>query len=323
MTREMKRVVVLRTAWMERYQGPNEASVGGGAYVKEMGYGHEAFNFQPCEDGKVRGYVRTPRGGQIHVEKLGAEDHDAFAEDVTVFWVATHPTERRIRVVGWYDDAVVFRELQQVRAADRARRVLSEDDASSLIHVESSAWRLLPTGERSFEVPRASAGAPGGMGQSNVWYPPLQWARKLLAYRAEHEGTAPPPPIEWPVGNLASPSVRSMEEELAEEVRASGRGFITMGRRALGERLGVKRWTEKQAATAIEALWEHDILIHPEPHHAESILRLYDMSSPIGMIAYAILWPVDAGDDELLRAEARLRPSPESVEQQPEGGFAT
>jgi hypothetical protein len=55
-------MIFLRIGWMNRYQGQtaNDQITGGGAFVKEHGYGHEIFNFQPFQ-GRVFGYVQPRR----------------------------------------------------------------------------------------------------------------------------------------------------------------------------------------------------------------------------------------------------------------------
>jgi hypothetical protein len=91
-------VLVCRTAWMDFYRGTKgDKATGGGAYVKEVGFGHEVFNFLQGHDGAFRGYVRPPSPGwirdqRINIVRLGASKDDDRVEDVTVFWVATHPT---------------------------------------------------------------------------------------------------------------------------------------------------------------------------------------------------------------------------------------
>src|SRR5439155_2014732 len=90
---------------------------GGGAWVKEHGWGSEIFNFQPV-DGTYYGYARPPgkTGGhtsQIKIERLGGSAAHDTLDNVTVFWVATNPLFRSTWVVGWYRDATVFRRWQE------------------------------------------------------------------------------------------------------------------------------------------------------------------------------------------------------------------
>ena len=50
-------LLVCRTAWMDHYRGvtATDTPTGGGAWVKEHGFGHEAFNFKLS-----RRFIRNP-----------------------------------------------------------------------------------------------------------------------------------------------------------------------------------------------------------------------------------------------------------------------
>ncbi|MBK6514301.1 MAG: DUF3883 domain-containing protein [Polyangiaceae bacterium] len=198
----MSAVLVCRVAWMDFYEGVSgDKPRGGGAYVDQEGFGWEIFNFRKESDGAYRGYVRPPGRGdatdpRINVERLGAGPADDAIENVAVFWVAKHPHHGGSFVVGWYDEAKVFREW---RPSPRKRALPNGRDAGFMIEARSA--RLLPTDDRRFEIPRATADV-AGMGQSNIWYPPAAWAKKLLDYRhsvttgihAAPRGTRKPPP---------------------------------------------------------------------------------------------------------------------------------
>ncbi len=97
--------------WMERYEGllSGDEILGGGAYVKEEGRGHEICNFST--DGKwVYGSVRPP-GHEIDIERIGAKPSDESISGITVVWTASRPTGGTA-VVGWYEAATVFRNYQ-------------------------------------------------------------------------------------------------------------------------------------------------------------------------------------------------------------------
>lgn len=194
-------VLVCRTAWMDFYDGlgSGDAPVGGGAYVDESGFGHEIFNFR-AEEGWYRGYVRpvTPRRGvanqRINIGRLGAAAGDEAIDGVTVFWVATDRQRGGTRVVGWYEDARVFRAWQ---SSPKPRLLPNGDDAGFMI--EARHARLLPPDDRLFLVPRATSKVRG-IGQSNVWYVPDEFAPKLLEYRGRVEAGVLAPPPKAPVG---------------------------------------------------------------------------------------------------------------------------
>lgn len=173
---------------MDLYRGAKgDKPRGGGAYVKEEGFGHEVFNFLPDAHGVYRGYVRPPAQGpvrdqRINIDRLGAGESDDQLDGVDVFWAATHPALGGTRVVGWYENATVFREW---RPSPKKRTLPNGDDAGFMI--EAKSVRLLPTDDRLFTLPRASA-KQTGIGQSNLWYAPPEWAEKLLAYKKQVQG---------------------------------------------------------------------------------------------------------------------------------------
>src|SRR5437773_9055157 len=113
-------MVFLRIGWMNRYRGKtkNDEITGGGAFVRERGYGHEIFNFQPFK-GKVYGYVQPPGTGYnqasgpgININYLGASSDDEFISGALVIWVATSPQGGSF-IVGWYENATVYRYWQE------------------------------------------------------------------------------------------------------------------------------------------------------------------------------------------------------------------
>ncbi len=184
------RVLVCRTAWMDFYEGlRGDKAVGGGAYVEEHGSGHEVFNFRREPGGVYRGYVRPPghfrvKDQRINIERLGAAPDDDRVQNVAVFWTATDPALGGTKVVGWYDKATVYRGW---RPSPRKRLAEGKDTG---FMVEAKKAVLIPSDDRMFTLPRATA-LQTGIGQSNVWYPPTEWATKLLRYRERVlDGTA-------------------------------------------------------------------------------------------------------------------------------------
>lgn len=162
-------LVVLRTGYMERYDGPATIS-GGGAYVDENGVGGEVFNFKPSR-GKCYGYAMSRHFAGINLRFIdGAQNWSTGDElsGVDVVFIARRPGGGQV-VVGWYRNATVFHKQYRVRRGtipgidDSVRRFVCVADAASAL--------LLPEDERIFEVPYAPNGFPGFPGQSNVWYP--------------------------------------------------------------------------------------------------------------------------------------------------------
>ena len=146
---------------MEKYNGIEGDSITRGGSYNDHSIGHEVCNFTGV-DGVVYGYVQAP--GQIKPEKIGAMKSDAEVRGVTVVWTAG-PDSGGTVVVGWYKNATVYREYQDVdfesskhneNGVDRYRIVADAKD-STLLNIE----------DRHLVIPRATK---GGIGQNNVWY---------------------------------------------------------------------------------------------------------------------------------------------------------
>jgi 5-methylcytosine-specific restriction protein A len=113
-------------SWMTKYQGQyNSRGVivdqpsDGGKYVQDNNEAHESCNFLADSNSFVYGYVSTWRANKGHgkhteikIENLGASKGDSFIDGVNVIWIAKHP-EGGKRVVGWYKNARVYRNLQK------------------------------------------------------------------------------------------------------------------------------------------------------------------------------------------------------------------
>jgi hypothetical protein len=219
-----ERVLVCRTAWMHDYQNitASDRPRGGGAWVKEHGWGSEIFNFRPLE-GWYYGYARTAGStgqhtSQIKLERLGGSKSDDTLQGVTVFWVATDPTHGGMSVVGWYDDATVFRRWQP---SSRPQRRLPEDGGIAGYVVRSRTATLVPPDDRMHAVPRAKAHR-AGMGQSNIWYPPASVARRLLRYAGtwKRDGRHPTSPRKGKLPRLHDTEKRLRIEKAAMEAVA-------------------------------------------------------------------------------------------------------
>jgi hypothetical protein len=165
---------------MDQYRGvtADDTPSGGGAYVRERGFGHEAFNFEPYRN-EYYGYVQATGSG-VNLQRLGGAPGDDQLGRVTVAWVATHPTEGGMRIVGWYPSATVFAEYQSPPSR-RARRLPDGDSPGFLVRARNAM--LLDRDERVFDVPRGTS-TTAGMGQSNIWYPDRIAASPILKYIA-------------------------------------------------------------------------------------------------------------------------------------------
>ncbi|MDX1944232.1 MAG: DUF3883 domain-containing protein [Pirellulaceae bacterium] len=167
-------MLFLRIGWMRFYEGLSDDDQihGGGAFVREHGYGHEMFNFLPFNE-RMYGYVRPTSGGSaendfvdgsgIKLERIGAAKRDHEQSGVLVVWVSS-PPEGGAFIVGWYRNATVYREHQSPQ--DGSNRTYKGETFGYYASAAASDVTLLEITARTFPVPRGK----GYMGQSNVWY---------------------------------------------------------------------------------------------------------------------------------------------------------
>ena len=144
--------------------------------MKENGFGHEAFNFEPIRN-EYFGYFQA-KGAGVNLPRLGANPGERQLDGVTVAWVATNPTHRGMFVVGWYRNATVFAEYQP-SPKTKSRRLPDGDSARFLIRARDA--ELLDRHNRTLEIPRATA-TTRGIGQANVWYPDRDEASSILKH---------------------------------------------------------------------------------------------------------------------------------------------
>ena len=154
-------VLFARIGWMKEYRGPqpgDERPEGAGEYTKsKMNLGHEAFNFLPVED-CVYGYIQ-PAGRTLNLERIAGGECEDSLNDALVVFVSKHPKEGVQRVVGWYENATVFRESHNSRHPER-----KGFDYFAVTEVKNAV--LLPLAQRKCEVPSGKR----GMGQANICY---------------------------------------------------------------------------------------------------------------------------------------------------------
>jgi len=219
-------MIFLSTGWMKRYQGlrSGDQITGGGAFIKEHGFGGEIFNFQPFR-GRHLGYVQPSRGGKdkaeptIHIERLGASRIDQSISGALVIWVAAS-TQGGSFIVGWYKNAALYRQCQP--PPSRAGRRHKGEDCGFYVSALCKDSTLLPEDQRLFQMPRGK----GGFGQSNVWYAddPAKH-RKLrsdvLRYVGARHLSLPPTGRAGRGGRQSDPLLRQKVEQAAVKVTGS------------------------------------------------------------------------------------------------------
>ena len=176
----MPRILFCRVGWMRNYQGlGSDKIIGGGSYVTETNPGHEIFNFSEF-NGYLYGYVQ-PTGRRnynvrkINLERLGGRRNDKFIEDVLVVWFAKPGKKKPQVIVGWYENAIVYRCWQPPDA--EAGRVYNNKDLGYYMKTRVENGCLLPIDKRVFKV-RTGKGLPG---QSNTWYADSEKSKSFIS----------------------------------------------------------------------------------------------------------------------------------------------
>lgn len=169
---KMEKVLFARVGYMKMYAGPQPGDlkpVGGGEF-NENDLGNEAFNFKNI-DGWCYGYCRPPlrANDSASTVELGRIDPTAAALDqvggVTVIFFSKMPGKPQAVVVGWYRNATVFREYQQV-----PRRVAVQRRSFPFnLRCEAKDAVLLDEDQR-FILYRTDGSKQGRPGTANVFY---------------------------------------------------------------------------------------------------------------------------------------------------------
>lgn len=210
----MKYILFCNIAWMKDYDFSlnEETPKHGGKYVADTGDANEKFNFHVCEDGKMRGFVETKhRKGsdlkykpmQIRIERLNPKyKKQEKIDDVTVVFCAYSDECKKTVIVGWYENATVYRNRPKYRNRCYNLECLVKD-----------AY-LVDENMRDFEVPRARNGSIG-FGQANVWYAKEEQSSYFVESVFDY--------IEKYKKDLSSNLVR-IPQEISEEYYESGIG---------------------------------------------------------------------------------------------------
>ncbi len=160
-----------RVGWMEHYKGVDTIK-GGGKFVDQEGYGFESYNFKPYKN-ELYGYVRSPGpnyNSNINISRLGANKNDEHIDDITVVWFSKNPKGSGQYIIGWYNNATVYRHYQDDLPEQSKRIFENWKDPDEIIGYHCKALVkdtvLLNVDERIFRIPLGS----GWSGQSNIWY---------------------------------------------------------------------------------------------------------------------------------------------------------
>ena len=158
---------------MQDYNGSDtERPIGGGEYNSRE-IGHEVNNFTRSIDGNYYGFVQSSSGTiavDKHFSSIAADA--SYAEHVLIVWVVD-----KKKIVGWYKDATVFREVKHLDSNLSSNR--KYDD----YNVSSSYGVLLPESDRKI--------MQYGFGRNNIWYADKEVDQaaneKTIAFIEEYE----------------------------------------------------------------------------------------------------------------------------------------
>lgn len=159
------KIMLCRLVWADEYNSKKEKIFPGYMKYPAMhGFAVEQLNFAD-ENGSVFGFVEN-RGQNFDLRKLGAKESDDAVDGVTIIFCAVDRLSMKLRVVGWYKNATVFRELQM------PGRGSIRGDWGYYFEASSKDAHLIPGTERDLVVPRKSKITDKGfIGQRCVFYP--------------------------------------------------------------------------------------------------------------------------------------------------------
>ena len=170
------KILYCRVGWMKYYQGiTNDIPPSGGGSYNLNNVGHECYNFQNI-NGVYCGFVQVPLDGKININRIdGNKSNTDRIDNVTVVFISKYKNEKGARIVGWYNDATVYRNKMYLSEEALEHRDLKHINYS---RITSNNAVLLSEDERDFNVDYS--------GQSNIWYGNKETNSKVLTYIANY-----------------------------------------------------------------------------------------------------------------------------------------
>ena len=152
-------MLLCRTVWLRHYDArDDDPPYGNHGWVRDGGTPHEIKNFLPASTGDLLGFVQVRDWGQINIDRLGADSDDDQVGGVTVVWCAQHPDGRGIVIVGWYENATVYRKRQPcpdgwgVDDGEWAYRIKGRVEYSYIVDPALRDFLVQPAGTRRAEM---------------------------------------------------------------------------------------------------------------------------------------------------------------------------
>jgi hypothetical protein len=206
-------ILYFNIGWMTEYRGPaaNDPTIGAHRYLDAHRNGAESYNFVPTSDGTVRGYRPPGDRERTNITRLGAAARDDAIEGVLVVWMAREPGTQKTLIVGWYENATVFRQARDGGIDFHGERIHYTAEA------RVADAKLLPPVARTFNV-RSSRTDPGaGFGQKPTWYGSPAVDARVWAYvraKGSRASGTKPTNSRRPPRNM-DPELRRMVEKKA------------------------------------------------------------------------------------------------------------
>ncbi len=161
----LSKIMLCRLVWAEEYKSKDEPIYAGNMrYPAAHDLALERLNFAD-ENGEVRGFVEN-RGQKLDLRKLGAKASDDAISEVTIIFCAVDERSRKLRVVGWYENATVYHEPKKPKKGS------IRGNWEYYFQASSTDAHLIPGTARDLVVPRKSTITDKGfIGQRCVFYP--------------------------------------------------------------------------------------------------------------------------------------------------------
>ncbi|QQO20538.1 HNH endonuclease [Bradyrhizobium diazoefficiens] len=159
------KIMLCRLVWAEEYKSKDEPIFAGNMrYPAAHDLALERLNFAD-DNGTVRGFVEN-RGQNFDLRKLGAKESDDSIPGVTIIFCAVDEPSRKLRVVGWYENATVYHEPKKPKKGSL------RGNWDYYFEASSKDAHLIPGTARDLVVPRKSRITDKGfIGQRCVFYP--------------------------------------------------------------------------------------------------------------------------------------------------------
>jgi hypothetical protein len=204
-------IVFLNIGWMKNYSGETryDRLRGNFGWLKAGNDGHEIYNFRPA-GGRLWGH--RSGGVGIDLTKLGAKRGEQSIGGVLAVWFARDPDKNKAVVVGWYDNATVYRHRQTPSPREGHR--LKGIPIDYWVVAKESDCHLVQERDRGFPIPSKSE-VTGGYGQSPNWYGPWDGGRflgKVWDYVQQHGPNRSTTKREPPKGSPRNPDPGARKE---------------------------------------------------------------------------------------------------------------